>query len=198
VELERLRQVGLSPYARQIRRTVVCDIPVVRAVSMVDQCVAFFGVSSSVVTTTRSTSSSVIVLGAPGLGSSTVQHDPQPGAVGPADHRPPPCQLVAVQGAAKLRLNPLPAEGDADDLGTAAGQIGEGLLAVVVVVAVVDSGIGVREATRGVYGRRPNSPPETFTARRTGPWDRWCSMILAWVFGLSTPSPPLALYTASL
>jgi hypothetical protein len=62
---------GLSPNARQIRRTLVGDIPVWRAISRVDQWVASVGVSSKVLTTTRSTCSSVIVRGAPGRGSST-------------------------------------------------------------------------------------------------------------------------------
>jgi hypothetical protein len=88
-----------------------------------------------------------------------VQNDLQPGAVRPADQRPQPCQLVPVKGGAQLRLDPLPAERDADDLDTAAGQIVEGLLAVVVVVAVVDPGSGVGEGARRVHGRRPELSP---------------------------------------
>jgi hypothetical protein len=45
-------------------------IPVAAAIDRVDQCVAFAGCSSSVLTITRSTSSSVIVRGLPGRGSS--------------------------------------------------------------------------------------------------------------------------------
>lgn len=45
-------------------------MPVAAAIERVDQCVAFFGVSSSVLTITRSTSASVIFRGTPGLGSS--------------------------------------------------------------------------------------------------------------------------------
>jgi hypothetical protein len=61
---------GASAKARQIRETVDCDMPVAAAIDLVDQCVAFFGVSSSVLTTTRSTSASVIFRGTPGRGSS--------------------------------------------------------------------------------------------------------------------------------
>src|SRR3954452_17239342 len=59
---------GLSPNARQIFDTAVCDIPVAFAIDRVDQCVAFAGVSSSVLTITRSTSSSLIERGLPGRG----------------------------------------------------------------------------------------------------------------------------------
>ena len=61
---------GLSPNARQIRDTVDCDIPVAAASERVDQCVASRGVCSRVLTITRSTSSSLIVRGPPGRGSS--------------------------------------------------------------------------------------------------------------------------------
>jgi class 3 adenylate cyclase len=61
---------GFNPNARQIRLTADCDIPVALAIERVDQCVASTGVSSSVFTTTRSTSASVILLGTPGRGSS--------------------------------------------------------------------------------------------------------------------------------
>jgi hypothetical protein len=45
-------------------------MPVAAAIERVDQCVAFVGVSSNVLTITCSTSSSLIVRGAPGRGSS--------------------------------------------------------------------------------------------------------------------------------
>jgi hypothetical protein len=61
---------GLRPNARQMRLTAVWLIPVARAIDRVDQWVASPGVSSKVLTITRSTCSSVIVLGTPGLGSS--------------------------------------------------------------------------------------------------------------------------------
>jgi hypothetical protein len=61
---------GCSPNARQMRATVDCDIPVSLAMSRVDQCVASWGLFVSVLSTTRSTWSSVTVRGAPGRGSS--------------------------------------------------------------------------------------------------------------------------------
>ena len=61
---------GFSANARQMRLTADCDMPVAAASERVDQCVAFAGVSSNVLTITRSTSSSVTVRGAPGRGSS--------------------------------------------------------------------------------------------------------------------------------
>ena len=61
---------GLRPNARQIRLIAVCDMPTSFAIDLVDQCVASEGVSSSVMTMTRSTAASVIVRGAPGRGSS--------------------------------------------------------------------------------------------------------------------------------
>jgi len=47
---------GLRPKARQIRLIADCDRPVALAIERVDQCVASDGVSSSVLTITRSTS----------------------------------------------------------------------------------------------------------------------------------------------
>ena len=61
---------GFRPNARQIRLTADWVIPVEVASERVDQCVALAGVSSSVLTITRSTSSSPIDRGAPGRGSS--------------------------------------------------------------------------------------------------------------------------------
>ena len=61
---------GASPNACQIRITASGVIPTSRAIDRVDQCVASLGADSSVVITTRSTCSSVIVLGRPGRGSS--------------------------------------------------------------------------------------------------------------------------------
>jgi len=61
---------GVSPKARQIRLTADWLIPVAAAIDLVDQCVALAGCSSSVFTITRSTSSSLIVRGFPGRGSS--------------------------------------------------------------------------------------------------------------------------------
>jgi len=60
----------LSPNARQIRLTAVWLMPVAAAIERVDQCVAFGGCCSSVLTITRSTSSSPIERGLPGRGSS--------------------------------------------------------------------------------------------------------------------------------
>lgn len=61
---------GASANARQIREIADCDMPVAAAIDLVDQWVAFFGLSSRVLTMTRSTSASLIFLGAPGRGSS--------------------------------------------------------------------------------------------------------------------------------
>ncbi|MCF0091216.1 hypothetical protein B0E37_06337 [Streptomyces sp. MH192] len=61
---------GARANARQIREIADCDMPVAAAIDLVDQWVAFFGFSSSVLMITRSTSASVIFLGTPGLGSS--------------------------------------------------------------------------------------------------------------------------------
>jgi len=61
----------LSAKAGQIRLTAVWLIPgVAAAIDLVDQCVASCGCSSSVFAITRSTSSSLIVRGLPGRGSS--------------------------------------------------------------------------------------------------------------------------------
>jgi hypothetical protein len=51
---------GASANARQMRETTGCDMPVAAAIDLVDQRVAFFGVSFSVLMITRSTSASVI------------------------------------------------------------------------------------------------------------------------------------------
>jgi hypothetical protein len=61
---------GFSPNARQIRDTALCDIPVAAAIDRVDPCVSSPGVDSSVLVITCSMSSSVIVRGRPGRGSS--------------------------------------------------------------------------------------------------------------------------------
>ena len=62
---------GFSSNARQIRPIVDLDRPLRSAIFARDQCVAFFGIDSSVATTTSSTCSVVIVGGRPGRGSST-------------------------------------------------------------------------------------------------------------------------------
>ena len=62
---------GLSSNVRQIRPIVDFDSPDFRAIDARDQCVAFFGVSSRVATTTASTCSTLINGGRPGRGSST-------------------------------------------------------------------------------------------------------------------------------
>lgn len=84
---------GARANARQILETVDCDMPVAAAMERVDQCVAFFGVSSSVLTITRSTSASVIFRGTPGLGSS---HRPSK----PFSRKAPP------PGADRVRSDP--------------------------------------------------------------------------------------------
>jgi hypothetical protein len=61
---------GCNANACQVRHTESADTPRCSASDRVDQCVAFFGVLSRVVTTIRSTWSSVTVLGRPGRGSS--------------------------------------------------------------------------------------------------------------------------------
>jgi hypothetical protein len=61
---------GCSPNARQMRCTLVGEIPTRRASSRFDQCVAPSGTSSRVRTTTSSTWASLMVRGTPGRGSS--------------------------------------------------------------------------------------------------------------------------------
>jgi hypothetical protein len=61
---------GCSPNARQMRCTLVGEMPTRRASSRFDQCVAPSGTSSKVRTTTSSTWASVMVRGTPGRGSS--------------------------------------------------------------------------------------------------------------------------------
>jgi hypothetical protein len=61
---------GWSPNARQMRCTLVGEMPTRRASSRLDQCVAPSGTSSRVRTTTSSTWAPVIVRGTPGRGSS--------------------------------------------------------------------------------------------------------------------------------
>src|SRR5664279_4174194 len=62
---------GLSRNSFQIRPIVDRDNPVSAAIEARDQCVASFGVRSSVATMTASICSSAIVRGAPGRGSSS-------------------------------------------------------------------------------------------------------------------------------
>lgn len=64
---------GCSPNSRQIRCTLVGEMPTAWASSRFDQCVAPSGTSSRVHTTTSSTWPSVIVRGTPGRGSSGSQ-----------------------------------------------------------------------------------------------------------------------------
>jgi hypothetical protein len=61
---------GCSPNARQMRCTLVGEIPTRRASSRLDQCVAPSGTSSKVRITTSSTWASVMVRGTPGRGLS--------------------------------------------------------------------------------------------------------------------------------
>ncbi len=61
---------GVRPKARQIRCTLVGEIPTRFASARLDQWVVPSGTSSSVRTTTSSTWASVIMRGTPGLGSS--------------------------------------------------------------------------------------------------------------------------------
>ena len=61
---------GLSPNARQICDTEVCEMPTAAAMDRVDQCVAPGGADSRVRTITSSTLASSMVRGGPGRGSS--------------------------------------------------------------------------------------------------------------------------------
>ncbi len=61
---------GLSPNARHIWLTAVCETPAAAAIDRVDQCVASRGAVSSVRTNTSSITASVILRGGPGRGSS--------------------------------------------------------------------------------------------------------------------------------
>src|SRR5579863_1156288 len=69
-ELEVLHPMRLQSKARQMRTIAVCDSPVCSAINRLLQCVLFFGIDSKVAVITSSTSSSVMVRGAPGRGSS--------------------------------------------------------------------------------------------------------------------------------
>src|SRR6476646_85432 len=82
---------GFKPNARQIRLTADWLIPVAAAIERVDQCVAPTGCCSSVFTITRSTSSSPIVRGLPGRGSSC-----RPSRPLRAKRPPPPADRVRV------------------------------------------------------------------------------------------------------
>jgi len=73
----RIRRCGFSANARQIRLIALWLIPVAAAIDRVDQCVASVGCSSSVLTITRSTSSSLIDRGFPGRGSSCSPSKPR-------------------------------------------------------------------------------------------------------------------------
>src|SRR5947209_5528956 len=68
---------GLSPNARQILLIADWLIPVACAIERVDQCVASGGCPSSVLTITRSMSSSPIERGLPGRGSSCSPSSPR-------------------------------------------------------------------------------------------------------------------------
>ncbi len=83
---------GLRPNARQIRETAVCDMPVAAAIDRVDQCVASTGLVSSVLTTTASTASSVIFLGAPGRDSSASPSSPD--SMNRTRHLPTICRVT--------------------------------------------------------------------------------------------------------
>ncbi|MFF0205840.1 hypothetical protein [Streptomyces sp. NPDC005017] len=87
---------GARANARQIREMVDCDIPMAAAIDLVDQWVAFFGVCSSVLTMTRSTSASMVFRGdaEPRVVTQAVQT--------PLDEAPPP-------GADGVRRDPQPA-----------------------------------------------------------------------------------------
>lgn len=54
-QLEGLRPARLQAERRQIRDTDDCERPISFAIDRVDQCVAFFGVDSSVLVTTAAT-----------------------------------------------------------------------------------------------------------------------------------------------
>ena len=69
---------GFKANARQMRLTVAALKPHALAIERVLQCVASRGSDSRVLTTTRSTSSSPIVRGAPGRGSSSKPSQPAP------------------------------------------------------------------------------------------------------------------------
>ncbi len=86
---------GCSPNARQMRCTLVGEMPTWRASSRLDQCVAPSGVSSRVRTTTSSTWASLMVRGTPGPGLIAQPVQPpgqEPGPPlpdsGPADAQP--------------------------------------------------------------------------------------------------------------
>ena len=94
----------LRPNARQISRTVVCEIPCLAARPRVDQCVASGGAVSRVSTTIASITSSPIVRAAPGPGRvdqpvETVSGEPVP----PLAHRAPGCSPARRRSRAWVR-----------------------------------------------------------------------------------------------
>ena len=68
--LKVFERCGCTLKAAHIRRIVVCDSPLSRAIERIDQWVASAGVVSSVRSITSATCSSVSVRGRPGRGSS--------------------------------------------------------------------------------------------------------------------------------
>ena len=89
------QRCGFRPNARQMRLTVAALSPHALAIERVLQCVAPAGIVSKVCTTTRSTSSSPIVRGAPGRGSSSKPSQP-------SRRNPPPPLADGTAGRAQF------------------------------------------------------------------------------------------------
>src|SRR5262249_15975157 len=106
---------GCSPKARQIRETELCDIPSSAAKDLVDQCVASFGVVSSVRTITSSTCPSLPVPAPPPTPSPhtrphdrVLPHPPPPPPPRPHTHPEPPPDLGVIQPFRGRKHNPRP------------------------------------------------------------------------------------------
>jgi hypothetical protein len=91
---------GCRPKARQIRDTVDWERPSSLAIALVDQCVAFLGVDSSVRFTTAATCSSLTERGPPDLGRS-----PRPAmrcSLKRARQRPTDCPVMPTRAPTSL------------------------------------------------------------------------------------------------
>ena len=95
---------GCRPKARQIRFTVAELMPHAFAIERVLHCVAPRGIDSSVIVTTRSTSASLTVRGAPGLGSS--RRPSHPFSMNRRRHLPTVSRVVPSRAATPMSRSP--------------------------------------------------------------------------------------------
>ena len=94
---------GCRPKARQIRFTVAELMSHAFAIERVLHCVAPRGIDSSVIVTTRSTSASLTVRGAPGLGSS--RRPSHPFSMNRRRHFPTVSRVVPSRAATPMSLS---------------------------------------------------------------------------------------------